>query len=523
MSASAADLTLHSRPAPVALLIGAVALVALAYRDTAVGLFELWLSPDTVDYSHGILLLGISVLLAGLKLWREPDALQVSPSILGAAALALTAIAWGVSSLLLIEVGARLAFWFLFPSLVLTIFGWNGIRQLWLPLVLLVFGIPVWTIFNEILRLGTAQVVTGLLGVGGITALLEGSTITLTVGKFYIADNCTGMRQLVVAMPLALLFAQWIGLRSGPSALLFCTAIGMSFLLNVGRILIVVVAGQLTEMQHYFVKEDHVSLGWGLFGVGMTVFFLTISRAIPQRWVQPAEPAGSKPLVPPVRVMGGLGVGLSMAVVLLVPFGVARLMATPAVETGQLLTLPSEVDRWTAVEARDARDLGGSFVGADEEFATAYREIGAKSVFLQIALYRSQRSGHEAVAWVNSPFDRNAWRFLSDTFLQVEAGDRRIPVREIVVVSSNGQRRVLWTWYRVAGRQSASASQAKMLGLRGLLCGRTDAISILITPVDKMDLADGRDALQSFLAGAWPSLVRQLERVTDPDSADSWC
>lgn len=523
MNATTANLVLQSRSAPIAVLAALVLLTTVAYRDTLAGLIALWLSSDTVDYSHGSLLLGLSLLLAGRTLWREPDAFGIRPNLPGAAALVTTALVWGVSSLLLIEVGARLAFWLLFPSLVLAVSGWHSVRRLWLPLVLLVFGIPVWSVFNEPLRLGTAHVVTWLLGFGGITALLEGSTITLTVGKFYIADNCTGMRQLVVAMPLALLFAGWTGLRVGPGILLFACAVGMSFLLNVIRILIVVVAGAMTDMQHYFVKEDHVSLGWVLFGVGMLVFFLAASHLMPRRWLATVEDTATKNRTPPARASTGLVVGMAMAAALLVPVGVSALMAAPVVAADRVLELPAQLGEWASFESREARKSGGRFTGADDEVTGTYINSGDRPVLVQIALYYSQRPGHEAVAWVNSPFDSGSWRFLSDEYRQIEVGDAVIPVREILVASPSGQRRVIWTWYRVAGSNAAGATNAKLVGLRGLICGRTDAASIVVTTVGPAEAADSRKTLQAFLAGAEPTLMRQLEHAIGNAAAQSWC
>lgn len=523
MIAPAERIPYHSKPVPVMLLVGTAVLVAVAYQETLISLISFWLFSDTVDYSHGTLLLALSIGLAGYKLWNNPELLHLNPSYIGVAALFLAAAAWGVATLLFIEVGVRLSFWLLFPSLVLALFGWEGLKHLWLPLLLPVFGIPVWSVFNEVLRIGTAHVVDWMLAVGGITTLLEGSTITLTVGKFYIADNCTGMRQLVVAMPLALLFAGWNRLKFTAVVLVFLAAVGLSFILNVIRILIVVVSGFLTDMQHYFVREDHVTLGWVLFGVGMLLFFFFVSRFMPLRWSNPDESSrsGGYAQCPKASVLGLLAVVGSM--VLLTPMTVSNLMAAPSVTAIQSLTMPGDLDGWSVVEGTDTEAMSGFYVGADETVDGTYRDGTGASVFSQIALYRAQEIGREAVAWNNSPFDTKRWHFLKHGRREIGTHETSFAVREIVVVSATGQRRLIWTWYLIGGRVSASPLGAKLLSLRGLLCGRSDAAMIVVTHATPMSIEQGRESMNRFISGAGDRLVRQLEQAVGSGSQSYWC
>ena len=48
---------------------------------------------------------------------------------------------------------------------------------------------------------------------------------------------------------------------------------------NVIRVYIIVLSGELTNMQSYFIKEEHVSLGWVIFFIGISIYLWQAGRA----------------------------------------------------------------------------------------------------------------------------------------------------------------------------------------------------------------------------------------------------
>lgn len=498
---------------PLVVLIAALLLTVLAYHESFQDLLHFWLAPDAYDFSHGSVLMALSLIVGAYIIWRDPDAISVRPNPTGALALLITTACWVIASLLVVEVGTRLAFWFLFPSLVLALFGWQGVRRLWLPLVLPLFGIPIWTELHEPLRLGTAHAVTWLLRIGGVSTLLEGSTISVPAGSFYVADACTGMRQLVVAMPLSLLYTGWVGLRFRYGAMLFLAAALLSIILNTLRILIVVVAGNLTAMQHYFVRKDHVTLGWVLFGVGMFLFFFTASRLIPQSWLlADHHPRLPERLREPLKLPAVAVVSCALLIMLATPLAAKRFVAASGTHRLQALTLPVAVSGWAVDSGDSMPNVDASFVGADDEVMRFYSDGRGRTVMVAIARYRTQRSGHEAASWANSSYVRANWHLLTDRLRTVNSDSKTFQIREIVAANLTGQRRVVWTWYQVAGRESVSIASAKLLGLRGLLCGRFDASMIVLAADPGLDIDAERATLVEFLDEAYPTFRAQLMR-----------
>lgn len=513
-----------SAVAPGASLALLVVLVVLVYRDVFAGLWALWFDPVNETYSHGPLLMLLAIGITGRMLWRDPQALRWQPSIAGAAVLMLAVLLWLLSTLVVVKVGATLGAWLSLIGAVWAVFGFQGLRRLALPLGLMLFAIPLWSVINEPLRLLTSHSVSALLTLTGVTHILEGAVIRIPAGGFYVDDTCTGLRQWVVAMPLGLLFAAWLGLRPIPAAMAFVMAIATAFAMNTLRIYIVVIAGMMTDMQHYLVREDHITLGWTLFAVGMAAYFFLASRLMPAGWFRNAAPEGAAGRSRPAarRPLATGLVVLSIAVVLAVPLGAARFAADPGDMTGQDLSLPRAFGSWT-LEAREVPPgVAARFEGADAERQAVYSN-GSVQVMVHVAWFGVQRDGHKVVSWANRPFDRSRWRQL--TWAQRTVASEAVPpvVREDLLTSDSGRQRVVWSWYQSAGRTHVTDVSAAMTGVLGALCRRPDGAMWVIMPLSSGDAAAERAWLGEFLRAGGVSLSESVQSLSRQVHAGAWC
>jgi EpsI family protein len=512
---------LQGAAAPGAALALLVVLVVLVYRDVFAGLWALWFDPVNETYSHGPLLMLLAIAITGRILWRDPQALRWQPSIAGAALLALAVLLWLLSTLVVVKVGAMLGAWLSLIGAVWAVFGFHGLRRLALPLGLMVFAIPLWSVINEPLRLLTSHSVSTMLSLTGVTHLLEGAVIRIPAGGFYVDDTCTGLRQLVVAMPLGLLFAAWMGLRPVPAAVAFLTAMAVSFAMNALRIYTVIIAGMMTDMQHYLVREDHITLGWVLFTAGMAAYFFLASRLMPAGWFRHAPPgrtAGGarRPVAAGVTVV-------SLLVALAVPPGAARLAADPRALAGQELSLPRTFGSWTLEAGEAPPGVAARFEGADAEQLAVYGRSDSVRVVVHVAWFGAQRDGHKMVSWANRPFDRSRWRQL--TWAQRSVASDAMPpaVREDLLTSDAGWQRVVWSWYQSAGRTSVTDVSAVMTGMLGTLCGRPDGAMWVITPLSSGDAEAERAWLGDFLRAGGVPLAESVQTLSRRVHAGSWC
>jgi exosortase len=255
----------------------------VVYWQAIIDLLKLWTSGNPT-YSHGLLLTLAAVWLTTRRWVREHPALRFS--WFGTLCVAALSSAWVVADHFDVLTAERLAFALMPLAIMWSTLGLRAAARVGLPMALIVFAIPLWSVLNPILRPMTAHAVSVMMELVGVPSVADGTRVLVPAGTFEIAENCTGLRQLVVAMPLALIFAEMTHLRMRYAILLCGVSMVVSVVLNTLRIFVVVLSGQLTDMQHYFVTEDHVTLGWIMFAVGISLFLFAAGGWMPQRWHQ---------------------------------------------------------------------------------------------------------------------------------------------------------------------------------------------------------------------------------------------
>jgi EpsI family protein len=102
----------------------------------------------------------------------------------------------------------------------------------------------------------------------------------------------------------------------------------------------------------------------------------------------------------------------------------------------------------------------------------------------------------------------------AQTLRQIET-----PMHRIAVLSSRGvlagEERVVWSWYRVAGRLAANPWQAKTAEFLGLFHGRRDAVAVAISTPCGGDCDSAESRLEGFLSRAVVELA-DLPRPAHP-------
>jgi exosortase len=272
-----------SEPRGLFALIPLVAVLALTGRHW-LELFRLW--NETSTLGHGWLLLG----LVGWELWQRRAQIgglslafdaRMLVLLLGALAIWVATIWFGVENLRLTMLPILLV------AALAAATGRDGLRTFAFPLLLLLFATPIWFYVQPLLREVTVIVVSFLVRAVGITAWVEGPTITLPSGSLEIADSCSGVHQFVVAALIGTVYAWWHTDDWRARAKVVALACLIAVVTNWIRVFALVVVGYVSEMQHYLVRVDHYWFGWALFAVSISIFFV-LARRIVER---PAEPA----------------------------------------------------------------------------------------------------------------------------------------------------------------------------------------------------------------------------------------
>ena len=210
-------------------------LVGVLFWPSWQDLLWLWFSGENQTYSHGLLLLA----LAAYLIYRERSCLAAAsppPPRYSAPLLLLLSLAWFLMQLANVQVAGEALAVLLLAAVTWATVGWRAGRSLVLAASLLLFAVPVWEVLNYPLRLLTAAGTSVLLEVVGLQNLVEATTIYIPAGTFEVSETCTGLRQLIVAMPLAMYFSYLLGLDLLRGLLVTSGAILVSLLTNIIRI-----------------------------------------------------------------------------------------------------------------------------------------------------------------------------------------------------------------------------------------------------------------------------------------------
>lgn len=416
--------TLSGRPAPAATGLAVfVAAFAILWPTTA-SLMERWNDTDGKTYTHGYLI----VLISAWLMWRDRHRLQAAasrPFLPALLAVVATSCVWLLSLRSGIQTGHQVLLPVLIWLAVAGALGWRAAFVTTFAIGYLYFAIPVWGVVNSLLQSLTTQVVGWLLHLTGVVATIEGNFIHLPVGTFEIAAGCSGIHFFIVALAIAALYGEIHRDSLKVRIQLLVLAAILAAATNWIRVYIIVVAGYLTDMQHYLVRVEHYRFGWAVFAVTMTIFIL-IARRLPAN-----EPA----VVQDVR-----GIELRRSRTWLAAVAALGLMAAGPVWnhlTGSLqAALPSQDQLLPAVASAHSTgplapmrfNWAPQFHGADAAVHGRYVTDG-HDVEIYTAVYTSQRQGKELVAYDNSILGAERADVLSES----NAGDwHELQVRSAV-------------------------------------------------------------------------------------------
>ncbi len=416
------------------------AIAVLVFYPTWIRLAEAWLEFTQV-LAHG---LATAVIFLGLLLIHPPVHVdrqtQLQPyRLAGAVLLIATTLIWGLLELVRIDTLAYL----MLPAGLMTI-AWAllGLARTlaFLPYVLLFsLSLPIWADMVPAL-VDLASVVVGTwVGWFGMTALIEGNSITVPYGRLLIEDGCSGIRYFAISILLAMMMSILNDYRWRGWLITLLVAATLGLIANWVRITILVVVAYETDMQSEMLT-DHETMGWIVFGF----FILPALFFSPIRKRKPAKNPISK-----VSVFNKTGV---IAVVLAIAIGPIALTIT------QRSSLP--VSPWTLElsEAKPAK-TGDLPVALDLPETLSQQAWRVGGLWVLIAQSQKTTSDEKLVPYLPPMFDTTLWQ-VQERLHSGLRHYRNITTREQIII---GQ------WFQVGSRRGASDKEAKLLQIPALL------------------------------------------------------
>jgi exosortase len=261
------------------------------YFDVLRRLTSDWYNDE--NYSHGLLV----PFIAAYALWQNRDELRAT-TMRPLTWLGATLMVGAVLLLWAGTIGAemfitRISFLCALISLVLYFGGFDWLKQMGFPLLLLLLAIPIpLLIFNRIafpLQLLASDYAARIINLIGIPAFREGNVIELAQMKLEVVEACSGIRSLMSLATLAVTYVYFAEPRWWRKIVLVAAVIPIAIATNAARVTATGI------MAHYHGEAaaqgfQHTFSGWLMFVVAMLLLLAVaqllraISRFLPERW-----------------------------------------------------------------------------------------------------------------------------------------------------------------------------------------------------------------------------------------------
>jgi exosortase D (VPLPA-CTERM-specific) len=444
--------------------IAAVAAI-LPFAHVLGELYNIWnLKPE---YSHGFIIPVLSAFL----IWRQREELRGLPftgSWSGVALIVLGLVVRFIGASTTMHTLEHYAFLLVLYGLVLALTGPVIFRRLWMPLLMLIFAVPLPSFFNNSLSV-QLQLISSILGVwviraAGISVLLEGNVIDLGNYQLEVAEACSGLRYLFPLMTLAFIIAYLFRGSLWKRVTIFLSSVPITIAMNSLRIGFI---GITVEHWGPGMAEGalHDFEGWLVFmlstGAVMLIAF-GLARFGPSRlpWSQafslgpsPARSVTSRPAAAAPQAVPRP----FMAAAVLVLAGAALDAATPPPQLtypdrSSFAEFPTHVGDW--VGKRDA--LQSIYLDAlrlDDYVLADYHQPDGTAVNFYAAYYQTQDSTRA----IHSPHDcipGGGWEIskFEQRLIPATASTPAFKVNR-AIVQLGAHRQIVYYWFDERGRQ----------------------------------------------------------------------
>lgn len=503
------------------LLIAAAFAVALTvFHAGLLRMADTWFVRE--EYSHGVLI----PLIAAFLIWQRKAQLEraeFTGSWTGAGVVLLGSALKLIGDLGTFYVLQQYALLITLYGLVLALTGRQVFKLLWVPLLILLFMIPLPEFmlqnFSNHLQLLSSQLGVLVIRAFGISVYLEGNVIDLGGYKLQVAEACDGLRYLFPLMTLGFLMAYFFKVAAWKRVLLFLSSIPVTVLMNSFRIGVIGVT-----VEHYGISMAegflHEFQGWAVFMVSAALLLLEMSllarigkdgrpwrELFGLQFPDPPPRNADRRKRPLPRSFVAAAVVLT-AVFLVRPLLPEQSSAIPARET--FVSFPNHVQTWDGKRGA-LEQIYLDSLKLDDYVLADYFGGGSRVNFF-VAWYDTQEAGRTT----HSPrtcLPAGGWQMLdlkqvAVPGVAVNGAPLRVNRVEIVL---GGNKQLVYYWFQQRGRVITNEYAAKwFLFWDSLTRSRTDgALVRLVTPITAGETADKGDArLALFAAEAVPRLDR---------------
>ena len=467
-------------------------LLFLVFNDGLSYLLVTWNKQE--EYSYGYLIPFVVTFL----IWQKKDQLQRIPfngSWIGVGIVSFGLILYVAGNLATLFIIVQYSFLIVFFGVVLSLVGWQVFRMIWIPLLILVFMIPLPNFIlqnlSAHLQLISSQIGVAVIKAFGISVLLEGNVIDLGSYKLQVVEACSGLRYLFPLMTFGFITAYFYKAAFWKRAFIFLSSIPITVLMNSFRIGVIGITveywgrtmaeGFLHDFEGWVVFMACTGIlfieMWLLTKVGKNKSTLKEAFAIDLPVSSPKGiPAQTRP-VPKPFIAGIVLLTVVTVISILVP---QREEIQPARK--EFTSFPLALNEWKGKEER----LDKIYVDTlkfEDYVLTDYKNTNNKTVNFYVAYYGSQRKGESAHS-PRSCIPGGGWKIEDLSRYEVKGVDvngKPLHVNRTVIALGDSKQLVYY-WFQQRGRVITNEYLVKWyLFWDALTRNRTDGALVRIT------------------------------------------
>lgn len=334
---------------------------------------------------------------------------------------------------------------------------------------------------------------------------------TIPSGNWSVVEACSGLRYLIAALTLGLLYAH-LTYRSLWKRVAFTAAsIVIPVLANGARAYLIVMIGHLSDMR-LAVGVDHLVYGWVFFGVVMLLLFW-VGGFWREDTLPPRAYTAPAPALPAASTVGlaaaAFGaVAFSAAWPALVAWFEAAAPSAPVALKAPVAAAPWVAEGKPPLAWRpDYKDPTATL---EAGFASEGRRVG-----LYVGYYSDQRRGAELISSVNKIVEsaNDEWKGIGQGRREIAIGNDRLTVEE-TIVKGGGRHLLAWHWFRLSRQNAVSPYLVKLLQARAALRREGDDAAIVVVFAafdEKPELARG--TLEAFVRSMLPAINRSIDEA----------
>jgi exosortase D (VPLPA-CTERM-specific) len=503
-------------PQFIVALCGAATLALLAYSGAISELLRIWEVRE--EYSYGYMIPVVTAFLV----WQRKDQLEkieFDGAWTGVLLTLLGLFIYLVGELSTLHIVVQYSMVAMVLGVALAVTGWRAFRIIAVPLLFLIFMIPLpqflLTELSQELQLISSRIGVAFIRMFDISVYLEGNVIDLGTYKLQVVEACSGLRYLFPLMALGFIVAYFFNGSMWKKLLLFLSTIPITVLMNSFRIGAI---GVLVEYWGIEMAEGflHDFEGW-------VIFMACLAVLVGEMWLLAKVGPNKQPLhvafgidMPdptpknvdrshrriPLPFYPALGFVLMAAIAAQVLPERSEIIP----ERKPFAMFPMKLDEW-----RGRTDALEQIVLDElklDDYIYADFTTGESAVNLYIAYYASQRKGQSA----HSPrtcIPGGGWKINNIETVPVKISSRLNLKVNRVEVQKGDYKQLVYYWFQGRGRQVTNEYLVKwFIFWDSLRVRRTDGalvrLTALVPPGSSMERVEAR--LKDFLEELHPVL-----------------